>query len=127
MDILTQGRSGKTLLCKFRGKTIALKTVDLAKAPLYILEKMQKEIEIYESLANIQRQYIPKLVCHGYYGGGMCFIIGLTIVGTLLDKHKITKQQSLKALKALEAIHKHDILHNDIWKKNILVDDSGDI
>ncbi|KAG9297288.1 hypothetical protein G9A89_006387 [Geosiphon pyriformis] len=127
MDILGQGRSGKTLLCEFRGETIALKTVDLAKAPPYVLEEMQKEVEIYESLADIQGQYIPKLVCHGYYGGGMCFIIGLTIVGTPLDKHKITKQQSSRALKALEAIHKHDILHNDIREENILVDDSGDI
>ncbi|KAG9298590.1 hypothetical protein G9A89_006579 [Geosiphon pyriformis] len=122
-----QGRSGKTLLCEFRGETIALKTVDLAKAPPYLLEEMQKEVEIYESLADIQGQYIPKLVCHGYYGGGMCFIIGLTIVGTPLDKHKITKQQSSRALKALEAIHKHGILQNDIREENILVDDSGDI
>ncbi|KAG9307560.1 hypothetical protein G9A89_023125 [Geosiphon pyriformis] len=87
MDILDEGRS----------------------APPYVLEEMQKEVEIYESLADIQGQYIPKLVCHGYFGGGMCFIIELTIVGTPLDKHKITKQQSSRALKALEAIHKHGI------------------
>ncbi|CAG8639014.1 245_t:CDS:2, partial [Paraglomus occultum] len=127
MDILGEGRSGKTLLCEFRGEKIALKTVDLAKAPSYVLEEMQKEIEIYESLADIQGQYIPKLVCHGYFGGGMCFIIGLTIVGTPLDEHKITKQQRSRALKALEAIHKHGILHNDVREENILVHDSGDI
>ncbi|RGB22696.1 hypothetical protein C1646_822450 [Rhizophagus diaphanus] len=31
--ILGEGRSGKTLLCEFRGDTIALKSVDISKAP----------------------------------------------------------------------------------------------
>ncbi|CAI2198054.1 18933_t:CDS:1, partial [Funneliformis geosporum] len=67
--ILGEGRSGKTLLCEFRGETIALKSVDLSKAPSYVLEEMQKEVEIYKDLADIQGKYIPKLVCYGYYGG----------------------------------------------------------
>ncbi|GET60643.1 kinase-like domain-containing protein [Rhizophagus irregularis DAOM 181602=DAOM 197198] len=33
--LLDEGRSGKTLLCEFRGDTIALKSVDLSKAPPY--------------------------------------------------------------------------------------------
>ncbi|KAG9300176.1 hypothetical protein G9A89_000073 [Geosiphon pyriformis] len=127
MNILGQGRSSKMLLCEFYSEIIALKTVDLAKVSPYVLEEIQKEIEIYESFANIQGQYISKLVCHGYYRREMCFIIELTIVGTLLDKHKITKQQNSRALKALETIYKHNILQNNIWKENILVDDSGDI
>jgi hypothetical protein len=69
--ILGEGRSGKTLLCEFRGDMIALKSVDLSKAPSYVLEEMQKEVEIYKDLADIQGKYIPKLVCYGYYGGGM--------------------------------------------------------
>ncbi|CAH1758051.1 1184_t:CDS:1, partial [Entrophospora sp. SA101] len=83
-SILGGGRSGKTLLCKFHGDTIALKSVDLSKAPPYVLEEMQKEVEIYKDLADIQGKYIPKLVCYGYYGGGMSFVIGMTIVGTML-------------------------------------------
>jgi hypothetical protein len=49
---------------------------------------MQKEVEIYKDLADIQGKYIPKLVCYGYYGGGMSFVIGMTIVGTSLSKQK---------------------------------------
>ena len=33
-------------------------------------------------LADIQGKYIPKLVCYGYYGGEMGFVIGMTIAGT---------------------------------------------
>jgi serine/threonine protein kinase len=120
---LGEGRSGKPLLCEFRGDMIALKSVDLSKA----LEEMQKEVEIYKDLADIQGKYIPKLVCYGYYGGGMSFVIGVTIVGTTLSERKITKQQRTKALKGLEAIHKHGILHNDIREENILTNDNGDI
>ncbi|KAG9287282.1 hypothetical protein G9A89_008912 [Geosiphon pyriformis] len=114
-----KGRGSKTLLCEFRGYMIALKSVDLAKAPPYVLEEMQKEVEIYKDLADIQGKYIPKLVCYGYYGGVMSFVIGMTIVGTALTK--------VKALKALEAVHNHDILQNDIREEKILINDSGDI
>ncbi|PKY32043.1 hypothetical protein RhiirB3_419886 [Rhizophagus irregularis] len=57
----------------------------------------------------------------------MSFVIGLTIVGTMLSDHKITKRQRSRAIKGLEAIHKHGILHNDIREENILINDNGDI
>src|ERR1043166_1221866 len=88
---------------------------------------MQKELEIYKDLADIQGKYIPKLVCYGYYGGGMSFVIGMTIVGTSLSEHKITEQQKSRAIKGLEAIHKHSILHNDIQEENILINDNDNI
>ncbi|RGB23921.1 hypothetical protein C1646_727353, partial [Rhizophagus diaphanus] len=68
-SILGEDQSGKTLLCEFCGKMIALKSVDLSKAPSYVLEEMQKEVKIYKDLADIQGKYIPKLICYGYYGG----------------------------------------------------------
>jgi predicted Ser/Thr protein kinase len=126
-SILGEGRSGKTLLCEFRGDMIALKSADLSKAPSYVLEEMQKEVEMYKDLADIQGKYIPKLVCYGYYGGGMSFVIGMTIVGTPLSDQKITEQQKSRAIKGLEAIHKHGILHNDIREENILINDKGDL
>ncbi|CAJ0915777.1 4888_t:CDS:2, partial [Entrophospora sp. SA101] len=46
----------------FHGDTIVLKSVDLSKAPPYVLEEMQKEVEIYKDLADIQGKYIPKLL-----------------------------------------------------------------
>ena len=57
----------------------------------------------------------------------MSFVIGMTIVGTTLSEHKITKRQKSKAFKGLEAIHKHGIHHNDIREENILINDNGDV
>src|SRR5204863_6153469 len=122
-SILGEGRSGKTLLCEFHGEMIALKSVDLSKAPSYVLEEMQKEVETYKDLADIQGKYIPKLVCYGYYGGGMSFVISMTVVGTMLGEQKITKWQKSRVIKGLEEIHKRGILHNDIREENILIDD----
>ena len=125
--ILGTGRSGKTLRCEFQGSTIALKTADLQKMP-HVLSEMLKEAEIYKDLADIQGKYMPTLVCYGYYAGGMCFVIGMTIVGTALSDHKkITQQQKVKTLEALKAIHQHGILHNDIREENILVGDGDDM
>ncbi|CAG8557902.1 5796_t:CDS:2 [Funneliformis mosseae] len=42
------------LLYEFYNETIALKSVNLLKVPLYILKEMQKEVEIYKDLADIQ-------------------------------------------------------------------------
>jgi len=57
----------------------------------------------------------------------MSFVIGMTIVGTMLSEHKITKRQRSRAIKGLETIHKHGILHNDIWEESILINDNGDV
>jgi predicted Ser/Thr protein kinase len=124
--ILGIGRSGKTLLCEFNEEMIALKCTDLWKSPPYILEEMQNEVEIYEILSDIQGEYIPKLVCYGYYEDGMCYVIGTTLVGTNLSNFKhITEQQKTRGLNALKAIHDKGILHSDIRNENILIDDNG--
>ncbi|RGB21771.1 hypothetical protein C1646_777274 [Rhizophagus diaphanus] len=101
-SILGKRRSGKTLLCIFCDETITLKSVDLSKSPPYVLEEMQKEVEIYKDLATIQGNI------------------------TLSD-HKITKWQKSRVIKGLEAIHKHDIFHNNIREENILINDNSDI
>uniref|UniRef100_U9THP3 Protein kinase domain-containing protein n=3 Tax=Rhizophagus irregularis TaxID=588596 RepID=U9THP3_RHIID len=113
--ILGQGRSRKTLKCEFRGNTIALKCTDLWKSPPYILKEMQNEVKIYQILSTIQGEYIPKLMCYGYYGGGMCYVIGTSFVGTALTNYKhITERQRVMGLYALNAIHSKGVLHNYI-------------
>ena len=123
---LGYGQTGGTYRCKFYGQTLAVKALDLYKNGRFFYQ-MQKEIEIYKHLSKIQGKYIPKLVCYGYYGGGMGYVMGMTIVGTMLSFHKIEKWQKNQALRALKIIHSHNILHNDIRKENILVNDEGNI
>ncbi|CAG8525632.1 4526_t:CDS:2 [Funneliformis mosseae] len=102
-SILGQGRSGKTLLCEFRGNTIALKCADLSKTP-HILKEMQQEVNIYKILSDIQGIHISNLLCYGFY-----------------------ERQRVMGLLALNAIHDRGVLHNDIREENILLDDTNDV
>jgi hypothetical protein len=123
---LGYGQTGCTYRCKFYEQTLTLKTLDLYKNRRFF-SNMQHEIKIYQLLSKIQGKYIPKLVCYGYYGGGMGYVMGMTIVGTMLSFHKIEKWQKNQALRALKIIYSNNILHNDIRKENILVNDEGNI
>jgi serine/threonine protein kinase len=126
-DILGQGRSGKTLKCEFQGNTIALKCTDLWKSPPDILKEMQNEVKIYQILASIQGEFIPKLMCYGYYGDGMCYVIGTSFGGTaLIDYKHITERQRVMCLCAINAIHSRGVLHNDIRAENILLSNIND-
>ncbi|GES84690.1 kinase-like domain-containing protein [Rhizophagus clarus] len=79
------------------------KGTDLQKAPSHVLKEMLNEVEIYKILADIQGKCIPKLVCHANNG--------------------TTKKN---VLIALESIHNHGVLHNDIQEENILFDNTTD-
>ena len=59
----------------------------------------------------------------------MYYVIGTTLAGTSLNNYgqKITDQHKNKALGALELIHSHGILHNDIRAENILIDDANHV
>ena len=44
-----------------------------------------------------------------------------------MNHHRIDCNQRDRALEALREIHSHGILHNDIRKENILVNEKGEI
>jgi len=54
--------------------------------------------------------------------GKMFFAIATTIVGKSLDYSvTINRKQEQNAYKALIEIHRHNVLHNDIRKENIIL------
>lgn len=55
----------------------------------------------------------------------MSFVMGMTIVGTLLNHHRIDKWLKNKVIMTLKKVHEYNILHNDIHKENILIDEKG--
>jgi len=120
-EYLGYGRSGTTFSCKYNGQDIALKLTDLSKKK-FLLPELLKEIEIYHFLADLQGLFIPKLVGYGYMWGKMFFAIATTIVGKSLE-HSITinRIQEQNAYKALIEIHRHNVIHNDIRKENIIL------
>jgi len=124
MSILSVGENKKVLECEFHGKPIVLKCTDLSKKPNY-LDELLNEVEMYRVLAKLQGVYILELLFYGDLANGMSFVMGLSIVGTILYHHKIDKRQKKRALRVLDKIHDYKILYNDIREENILVDEKG--
>jgi serine/threonine protein kinase len=79
-------------------------------------------VQIYHLLSDLQGKCIPKLVLHGYWEGGM-YCIGFSLCGTVPEELSETQKQSV--LSSIDAIHDRGVLHNDIKKENILVDENG--
>ncbi|RGB41178.1 hypothetical protein C1646_810842 [Rhizophagus diaphanus] len=83
------------------------------------------EFEIYKVLAKLQGICIPELLFYGDLANGMSFVIGMTIVGTTLDHHRVNRRLKNRAIATLRKVHKYNVLHNDIRKENILIDENG--
>ncbi|PKY50389.1 hypothetical protein RhiirA4_545927 [Rhizophagus irregularis] len=123
--LLSAGENNKKVLeCEFRGKTIALKSTDLTKKPK-CLDEFLNEVKIYKVLAKLQGIYIPELLFYGDLANGMSFVMGMTIVGTSLNHHRIDRRLKNRVIMTLKKVHEYNILHNDIRKENILIDEKG--
>jgi predicted Ser/Thr protein kinase len=118
--VLGEGRT-KVYLDEFKSQSIALKVADVAKHHA-LLPELLNEVSIYEKLSALQGTRIPKFVCHGFIEGilyAVCVSPCGNIPVRLDDKQKST------LLNTLELIHQTGILHNDLKKENLLVDEYG--
>ena len=112
---------GRTKVYYEAKNQIALKAIDLYKQS-EMLDELKREVEVYNQLSDLQGISIPTLVLHGYWEGGM-YCIGLSLCGKIPEELDDVQKQTL--LKTLASIHSKGILHNDIKRENILVDDCG--
>ncbi|KAL5039706.1 hypothetical protein BDEG_28298 [Batrachochytrium dendrobatidis JEL423] len=118
--VLGEGRS-KVYLDYYGSSRIALKVADIAKHG-EMLPELLNEVSVYEQLSGLQGNGIPRFVCHGFVED-VLYCVGVSICGTVANG--FTEQQKQKLLETLESIHEAGILHNDIKKENILIDESG--
>ena len=118
--VLGEGRS-KVYLDYYGSSRIALKVADIAKHR-DMLPELLNEVSVYEQLSGLQGNGIPRFVCHGFVEE-VLYCVGVSICGTVANG--FTEQQKQKLLETLRSIHEAGILHNDIKKENILIDESG--
>ena len=87
-----------------------------------MLPELLNEVSVYEKLSGLQGNGIPRFVCHGFVEE-VLYCVGVSICGSVANG--FTKQQKQKLLETLKSIHEAGILHNDIKKENIIIDESG--
>jgi hypothetical protein len=111
---------GRAKVCLEGTLGIAIKYADIWKCP-EMLAELRKEVEIYHALSDLQGRFIPELKLYGHWEGSYC--IGLSLHGTC--PKSLDSAQKQKLVDIIDAIHGLGIIHSDIKKENILVDELG--
>jgi predicted Ser/Thr protein kinase len=112
---------GRTKVYYEAKNQLALKAIDLWKQS-HMLAELHNEIKMYRLLSDLQGRFIPKLLLHGYWEGGL-YCIGFSLCGTVPTS--LSESQKQTVLSTIDTIHDRGIIHNDIKKENILVDENG--
>ncbi len=108
---------------KFGDQDMALKFIEMPKNP-GLVQEMVNEVLMYHRLVDLQGNGIPGLLCHGLIGSWE-YYIGVSVCGIVPASSTIAQKTRLTDIPA--AVHSHDVLHHDIKRHNILVDDHGDV
>ncbi|KAJ2122717.1 hypothetical protein IW147_003127 [Coemansia sp. RSA 720] len=136
--ILGSGRSGTVYSGIVNRRTVAVK-VSKANADAVILNELHNEVNVYQHLANLQGDVIPRL-----YGHGLLEVDGTLRAALILEEindwagktypHEDRAEQlSLSvrqsAMNALDKIHACGVIHGDFRMNNVLFErtDSSDL
>lgn len=100
---------------------LAVKGADVYKQKELVLE-LQHELSVYDHLSKLQGVYILEVKWSGTIYG-MFYGIGFSPICS--TPTSLTVDQKNHLILGLRAIHKLNVLHNDLKVDNLLVDDTG--
>lgn len=86
-----------------------------------MLPELENELMIYNHLNTLQDVCIPKVVLSGHWS--FFFVIGLSLCGSVPTE--LSRVQKRRLLNSLDQIHEKGVLHGDLKKENILVNEEG--
>ncbi|KAK9800857.1 hypothetical protein WJX73_000580 [Symbiochloris irregularis] len=118
---IDRGRTGPVfegLICKQR---VAVKIGDIA-ANKKALAELQHERNMYHQLAVEQGRCVPRLVASGFIEDSTLYFLATELLGTSLEDTEPEVADALEpaALRALERLHSHGVLHRDVRASNFL-------
>jgi serine/threonine protein kinase len=123
---LGHGESGSTFLATYCGESLVLKVCDLSKHA-ELRYQLEHEIYVYKLLQDLQGKSIPRLACWGRLDGSFIFALGTSMCGRPVELQGLTDLQKKEALDTLKSVHQYGIIHGDLRKDNILMNDDGKI
>ena len=121
--------AGSTWKATLGGDTVVIKTCNVYKQK-HLCCAMTNEIGIYGRLVDLQGEFIPTLLYSGWIFPGLLYGFVVSDCGSSLDtvdRENVNPLTNERILAALEAIHKKQVLHNDLARRNIVFTDENNI
>ncbi|KAF9419549.1 hypothetical protein BGZ76_004228, partial [Entomortierella beljakovae] len=112
-----------TYSASWQGEEVVVKKCDIWKRPL-IMEELEHEASIYETLIALQGTYIPRMKLAGI-SNGLDMVLVTENCGTSIHNIQPSHSDCEKIRKALSEIHKLGVLHGDIRPENFLMKEVG--
>jgi Protein kinase domain len=106
------------------GEQIALKRGDALNQSLKM--EFDNEIIAYMVLKDLQGNEIPDLKLAGYIVDELFICLGFSVCGRSIEE-KLSDKQKSQIKTSFQKIHDLRVIHNDIKKENMLINDQGDI
>lgn len=112
------------------GQRVAVKMSDLTARHLDV-PLLQQEVAVYEALASLQGDVVPRLVGYGWILKGAIYYVATELVkGVVLSRAVLgdageEADQKREARESLKRIHGAGVAHKDIWAENLIVRPAG--
>ena len=132
-ELLANGRMGATYRQPLQGRDVVVKTLPYSCRraeldgqsdvdPYFLRDEMRHEERVYQRLAKLQGKVVPRLLWYGEIVEGMADALATEYAGEPLSKvPQVTPAMAQNALRALDALHAHGVLHGDLELRNFVV------
>uniref|UniRef100_T1JN07 Protein kinase domain-containing protein n=1 Tax=Strigamia maritima TaxID=126957 RepID=T1JN07_STRMM len=114
---LTESYSGDVYVGRVESVPSAIKVCSNEE----LWEEIRNEMEIYETLKDLQGTSIPRLVHYGKIPNGSV-VLATEFVGHPISPEKLSPSDKEEIVSCLSAIHSLGVCHNDLREENILTD-----
>jgi hypothetical protein len=130
-QLLGRGRMGPTFRKTLQGRDVVVKTLpyvlereELEGPVIALRDEMEREVEAYERLAELQGSRVPKLLWSGAIVEGMADALATEFAGVPVEEADLGGRAARvveeDAVAALRELHVRGVLHGDVADRNVL-------
>ncbi|KAF9896731.1 hypothetical protein BX616_006862, partial [Lobosporangium transversale] len=127
MRLISQDECAATFRATWKGEDVVVKKCTVWKDHWKCqdaMEQLEHETKVYSFLHHLQGRYIPRMKIAGI-ADGIDLILVTEYAGTNIRNKDLTEADRMKIRTALSAIHKAQVLHGDLHRGNILIQEDG--
>lgn len=128
-EVIAEGRTGPVYRKFINGKDCICKCLfideevdEYEESPSLIKDELDREVDVYEQLKELQGNIIPELLAYEVLMYGTIYMIVTEYAGEIIHEEiGLNKKQIESARKGLNELHNRGILHGDIRLCNMVI------